>query len=236
MHESSGWIKGYNQPYSHRTSDLDIDSAVPLDARYVLLAAYSVSGERSTGCRPTGRNALMRAADCKADQDGNFDDAMVFSLAAWGSRDKVLRTTHDRTDFQGGETSVDTEACEDGVYYYRWPNHAMGFSSDPRLCLYFADSVSVTSHHRALPHRLVLLLLLPLLARLVWVCVSIQCVRLYAVLLAAVREDARSMLAATGVQTRHPRAPSEGSTLMESREDLYRRLAGWRGLRPWQLQ
>lgn len=102
-----GWIRGYERPYEHRTSDADIDSAVPPDARFVLMAARR-------------------------------RQSMYYTLLAWGTRDAVLRATHDRVRFRGGDTRSDN--IENGVFYYRWPEHAMGFSSDPSLYLLYADS------------------------------------------------------------------------------------------------
>lgn len=58
----------------------------------------------------------------------------------------MLRTTHDagrpdgghESGFRGGRTSTDN--VEGGVHFYRWREHAMGFSADPSLFLYYADS------------------------------------------------------------------------------------------------
>lgn len=132
--EGEGWIQAYRRPYKHRTSDADLDAAIPSEARYVLLGAVSMTGARSTGrfangsaCQPLpSREELM---------DGS---GLVFSTLAWGRRETVLKVTHHERSFGGGATT--SSNLEDGVHWYRWPAHAIGFSSDPNLFLYYADS------------------------------------------------------------------------------------------------
>ena len=43
--QQSGWTLSYRQPYSHRTSDADLDS-VPAHARYILVGAIHATGAR----------------------------------------------------------------------------------------------------------------------------------------------------------------------------------------------
>ena len=146
LRKDSGWIEGYRKPYRHRTSDKDIDNAVPAGARFVLLAACNVTGAKSTDSYVSGhavnglpdQKALKHAASGAQDADGNFGDALVYSLLAWGSREAVLKTSHESSAFQGGRTTLDM--AEHGVHFYRWRDHAMGFSSDPDVFLFYADS------------------------------------------------------------------------------------------------
>ena len=148
----SGWKLAYRKPYSHRTSDSDLDK-VPPAARYVLAAAYHAGGGRSTDLHHEGeiiadlpsRAALVRASS-RVDPN---DRTLVFSLVAWGRRDDVLHPTHDRSGFAGMATT--SENKHDGVCWYRWPQRAFGFSSDPSLYLYYADSGVIRGHEEVRP-------------------------------------------------------------------------------------
>lgn len=66
----------------------------------------------------------------------------TFALAAWGRRSTVLKVTHD-DDFGGCATH--TSNLEDGVYWYRWPDHSFGFSSHQDLWLWNADCLILMS-------------------------------------------------------------------------------------------
>ena len=125
--KKSGWRRAYYASYEHRTKDRHIE--VPAAARYIALGAVDV-----TGCSPSdGKPRGMPAR-----KDFESGEQPCFTLLAWAKRDTVLRTTHAEDKFGGGATSSDN--LEDGVYWYRWPKHAMGFSADPDLFLWLADS------------------------------------------------------------------------------------------------
>lgn len=130
----SGWIKAYDERYEHKTSDEDLER-VPLEARYVLIGAVDMSGAMAadgTRQRSPGRDELDRALE-----ESNPLDTLTFTLAAWGPREEVLRTTHDEQGFSGGRTTTDNQV--DAVYWYRWPRHSFGFTADPKINLWFAD-------------------------------------------------------------------------------------------------
>ena len=61
----------------------------------------------------------------------------LLALAAWGTPQEVFAVTHHKTDFEGGKTV--SENLVSGTYWYLWPDHAFGFSSDPALHLWYAD-------------------------------------------------------------------------------------------------
>eukprot|EP00965_Chrysotila_dentata_P252743 6210848-Pleurochrysis_carterae.AAC.2 len=119
---ATGWIPAYVRPYSHRTADADL-LAIPHYARYVLFAACE-SAEQSLEDAMSGNAVGGKDAE--------------FAILAWGCRDKVLQVTHDCHGFRGGVTRSENE--ENGVHWYLWPEHAIGFSSDPNLFLYYADA------------------------------------------------------------------------------------------------
>ena len=125
--EKSGWRRAYYEPYAHRTKDWHVE--VPAAARYIALGAVDMSGcSHSDGdLRPMPDR-----------QDFMSGEQPCFTLLAWAKRETVMRTTHAEEKFGGGATTCDN--LEDGVYWYRWPAHAMGFSADPELFLWFADS------------------------------------------------------------------------------------------------
>lgn len=112
--DAAGWRLAYCQPYAHRTRDADID-AVPPDATHVLLAAYSKQGARSTDVYLHGQ-----PVDGARGIDGSAaltQEHPVYALLAWGRRETVLRTTHERHGFRGGPTQTNNQ--EAGVYFYR---------------------------------------------------------------------------------------------------------------------
>lgn len=111
----SGWEVAYQAPYQHRTSDADLDEAVPRDARYVLLGALSMTGARSTDRYERGQAVGVPLPDRETLEDGS---ALAFSLLAWGRRDTVLKATHGEKEFEGGATRSDN--LEAGVHFYRW--------------------------------------------------------------------------------------------------------------------
>lgn len=158
--EGSGWKLAYAAPYAHRTRDSELE-AVPKDARYVMAAAVHVSDALSADSSGFSVSARLRSIlgvdpwmrrpwtwDAPAtsaatqvagsDGSGDSDAEQAFHLLAWGTRETVLAVTHEESDFQGHGTTTDNE--EEGVYWYRWPNHSFGFSSDPSLWLWAADS------------------------------------------------------------------------------------------------
>ena len=140
LRRDSGWKVAYCAFYSERTIDDDLDQ-IPATARYVMLAAYHVNGAKSSDCRRghtivdlPKRELLIRAST----QQDPADTTIVYALAAWARREIALHVTHDRDAFRGGKTTSDNS--ESGVHFYRWPRHAVGFSSDPELFLQYADS------------------------------------------------------------------------------------------------
>ena len=137
--ESSGWQLAYSAPYKHRTRDSDLDK-VPMDARYVLAAAVKVNKKHdiwqnssSWWQRVTGTSS----SSASSSPSPSPSSAPSFALLAWGRREVVMRVTHDQ-EFEGFETSTDN--ADEDVYWYRWPNHSFGFSSDPALWLWAADA------------------------------------------------------------------------------------------------
>ena len=150
--EGSGWQLAYAAPYSHRTCDSDLES-VPQSARYVMVAAIhvgeSLSGSSSGGSVSARLRSMLGVSDkpttsaaqaTGGSSGGGESDAgqQAFHLLAWGRRETVLAVTHKEHTFEGLGTTTDNE--EESVFWYRWPSHSFGFSSDPNLWLWAADA------------------------------------------------------------------------------------------------
>jgi len=150
--EACGWQLAYAEPYSHRTRDAHLDK-VPPEARYVLAAAVRVERDvheallsRMRNLEPADGTAPSMAPRWWATalsglwqrREASAADNARFALLAWGRRDTVLRVTHDPATFHGLGTT--TTNVDEDVYWYRWPGHSFGFSSDPALWLWAADA------------------------------------------------------------------------------------------------
>ena len=102
IRKDANWKLAFSQRYTHRTSDKDLEK-IPTDARYVLLGAVNMAGATSTSRYHNGHTIIT---GMPSRNDLISGKALVFSLLAWGTREAVLRTTHDENEFRGGTTTT----------------------------------------------------------------------------------------------------------------------------------